>query len=47
MIEEIVAHLRRFHSRIERIVLLCQDERDVFATRQGLHEARVLWPGLE
>jgi O-acetyl-ADP-ribose deacetylase (regulator of RNase III) len=47
MIEEIVAHLRRFHSRIERIVLLCQDDRDVAATRQGLLEARVLWPGLE
>jgi O-acetyl-ADP-ribose deacetylase (regulator of RNase III) len=43
MIEEIVAHLRRFHSRLERIVLMCRDEREVIATRKALQEARVLW----
>jgi len=47
MIEEIIAYLRRFQSRVERIVLLCQDDRDVLATHKELREARVLWPGYD
>lgn len=46
MIEEIVAHVRRFTSRIERIALLCRDQREVRATHEALTEARVLWLGI-
>ena len=46
MIEEIVAHVRRFTSRIDRIVLLCRDEREERATHEALLQARVLWLGI-
>jgi O-acetyl-ADP-ribose deacetylase (regulator of RNase III) len=46
MIEEIVAHVRRFTSRMETVVLLCRDEREARATHEALLEARVLWLGI-
>jgi len=46
MIEEIVAHLRRFTSRLDRIVLVCRDEREVRDLQFALNEARRLWWGL-
>lgn len=46
MIEEIVAHLRRFTSRLDRIVLVCRDEREVQDLQHALTEARRLWWGL-
>lgn len=47
MIEEIVAHLRRFTSRLDRIVLVCRDEREARALEHALTEARRLWWGLQ
>jgi len=46
MIEEIVAHLRRFTSRLDRIVLACRDEREVRDIQYALNEARRLWWGI-
>ena len=46
MIEEIVAHLRRFTSRLDRIVLVCHDEREVREVEAALAEARRLWWGI-
>ncbi len=46
MIEEIVAYLRRFPSRLDRIVLVCQDEREATRLDHALAEARRLWWGL-
>ena len=43
MIEEIVAHVRRFPSRLERIVIMNLDAREARRTHQSLLEARVLW----
>jgi O-acetyl-ADP-ribose deacetylase (regulator of RNase III) len=45
-IEEIIAHLRRSISRIERISFLCRDEREARATFEALSEARTLWTGV-
>lgn len=47
MIEEIVAHLRRFTSRLDRIVLVCRDQREARAMEDALSEARRLWWGLQ
>jgi hypothetical protein len=47
MIEEIVAHLRRFTSRIDRIVLPQQSTREAEEIRGALIEARELWWGLK
>ncbi len=47
MIEEIVAHLRRFTCRLERIVLTQPDAREADAIRKALIEARDLWWGLK
>lgn len=47
MIEEIVAHLRRFTSRLDRIVLVCRDQREVRDLEHALIEARRLWWGLQ
>lgn len=46
MIEEIVAHLRRFTSRLDQLVLVCRDDRDVDELQHALTEARRLWWGL-
>lgn len=46
MIEEIVAHLRRFTSRLDRIVLVCRDDREVRDLDLALAEARRLWWGI-
>jgi O-acetyl-ADP-ribose deacetylase (regulator of RNase III) len=46
MIEEIVAHVRRFSSRLETVHLLCRDEREARVTHEGILEARVLWLGI-
>ncbi|MEJ7839192.1 MAG: macro domain-containing protein [Thermomicrobiales bacterium] len=46
MIEEIVAHVRRFTSRIDMIVLLCRDQREARTTHDALLQARVLWLGI-
>jgi len=46
MVEEIVAHLRRFTSRLDRIVLVCRDEREVRDLDYALAEARRLWWGI-
>ena len=46
MIEEIVAHLRRFTSRIERITLVLTDARDVEEALGAIQEARKLFWGL-
>jgi O-acetyl-ADP-ribose deacetylase len=47
MIEEIVAHLRRFTSRLDRIVLVCRDGREVRDLQFALNEARRLWWGIK
>jgi O-acetyl-ADP-ribose deacetylase (regulator of RNase III) len=47
MIEEIVAYLRRFTSRLDRIVLICQDEREARMLDNALADARRLWWGLQ
>ena len=47
MIEEIVAHLRRFTSRIERIALPQGTAREAEEIRRALLEARELWWGLK
>lgn len=46
MIEEIVAHLRRFTSRIERITLVLSDSGDVADALTAIQEARKLFWGL-
>ncbi len=46
MIEEIVAHLRRFTSRIERITLVLTDSGDVTEVISLIQEARKLFWGL-
>ena len=46
MIEEMVAYLRRFPSRLERIVLVCGDAREVREVGRMLREARVMWDDL-
>lgn len=46
MIEETVAYLRRFTSRLDRIVLPQHDPREAEEIRQALIEARELWWGL-
>lgn len=46
MIEELVAYLRRFTSRLDRVVLICHDEREVRALYHALAEARRMWWGL-
>ena len=46
MIEETVAYLRRFTSRLDRIVLICNDEREVRRLDHALAEARRMWWGL-
>lgn len=46
MIEEIVAHLRRFTSRIERITLVLTDSGDVAEAISIIQEARKLFWGL-
>ena len=43
MIEEIAAHLRRFTSRLDRIVLVCRDGREVRELEHALAEARRVW----
>lgn len=47
MIEEIVAHLRRFTSRLDRIVLVCRDDREARELEHALMEARRMWWGLQ
>lgn len=47
MIEEIVAYLRRFTCRLDRIVLAQHDAREAEEIRQALIEARELWWGLK
>ena len=47
MIEETVAYLRRFTSRMDRIVFAQHDQREVEELRQALIEARSLWWGLK
>ncbi len=47
MIEEIVAHLRRFTSRLDRIVLVCRDDREARELERALMEARRMWWGLQ
>ncbi|HWV23411.1 MAG TPA: macro domain-containing protein [Thermomicrobiales bacterium] len=47
MSEEVVAHLRRFTSRLERIVLVCHDAREVRDLEHALIEARRQWWGLQ
>lgn len=46
MIEEIVAHLRRFTSRMDRIVLLHRDRREAEQVLRALAEARSMWWGI-
>lgn len=46
MIEEIVAHLRRCTSRIERIILVQNDSREVEEVLAAIREARTLFWGL-
>jgi O-acetyl-ADP-ribose deacetylase (regulator of RNase III) len=46
MIEEIVAYLRRFTCRIDKIVLPQHSARDADDLRRALKEARELWWGL-
>lgn len=46
MIEELVAYLRRFPTRLDQIVLLCHDEREARRLDHALAEARRLWWGL-
>jgi hypothetical protein len=47
MIEEIVAYLRRFTCRIDRIVLPQHTVREAEEVREALREARELWWGLK
>lgn len=47
MIEEIGAHLRRFTSRLERIVLVGRNQRDVQDLEHALVEARRVWWSLQ
>lgn len=47
MTEEVVAHLRRFTSRLERIVLVCRDPREARDLEHALVEARRQWWGLK
>jgi O-acetyl-ADP-ribose deacetylase (regulator of RNase III) len=44
-IEVVVAHMRRFATRLERIVLPQASERDVLDIQRALKEARELWWG--
>lgn len=44
-IEVVVAHMRRFATRLERIVLPQQSEADVLDVSRALKEARELWWG--
>jgi hypothetical protein len=46
MIEEIVAYLRRFTCRLDRIALAQHDPREAEEIRRALIEARELWWGL-
>lgn len=46
MIEEMVAYLRRFSSRLERVVLVCGDAREAREVGKMLREARVVWDDL-
>jgi hypothetical protein len=46
MIEEIVAYLRRFTCRIDKIVLPQHSAREADDLRRALKEARELWWGL-
>jgi O-acetyl-ADP-ribose deacetylase (regulator of RNase III) len=46
MIEEIVAYLRRFNCRLDRIALAQHDPREAEEIRRALIEARELWWGL-
>ena len=46
MIEEIVAHLRRFTSRIERITIVLTDAGDVAEALTAIQEARKMFWGL-
>jgi O-acetyl-ADP-ribose deacetylase (regulator of RNase III) len=47
MIEEIVAHLRRFTSRIDRIILPQHSLAEAEEIRRALLEAREMWWGLK
>ncbi len=47
MIEEIVAYLRRFTSRLDRIMLVCRDDKEAREIENALVEARRLWWGLQ
>lgn len=47
MIEEIVAYLRRFTCRIDRIVLPQHTTREAEELREAIREARQLWWGLK
>ena len=47
MIEEVVAYLRRFTSRIDRIVMPQHTDREAEELRRALIEARELWWGLK
>lgn len=47
MIEEIVAYLRRFTSRLDRIMLVCRDAKEALELENALVEARRLWWGLQ
>lgn len=47
MVEEIVAYLRRFTSRLDRIVLICQDDREVRILEHALADARRMRWGLQ
>lgn len=47
MIEEIVAYLRRFTSRLDRIMLVCRDGKEARDLEDALTEARRLWWGLQ
>jgi O-acetyl-ADP-ribose deacetylase (regulator of RNase III) len=46
MIEEMVAHLRRYTCRLDRVVLHLADEREAASTHKLLLEARELWWGI-
>lgn len=46
MAEEVVTYLRRFTSRLDRIVLACRDAREARDLEHALTEARRLWWGL-
>jgi len=38
--------LRRFSYRLERVVLICRDDRELRDVTAIVHEARELWDGL-